>query len=81
MPVRAPVAPAVKPAVKPAKPRVKPPAKPQPAPPVPEPLWHVILLNDEDHTYDYVIEMLNAIFSHNIEKAYRWPRKSMTMAG
>jgi len=25
-------------------------------------LYHVILLNDEDHTYDYVIEMLCKIF-------------------
>ena len=27
-----------------------------------QPLYHVILLNDEDHTYDYVIEMLVKIF-------------------
>jgi hypothetical protein len=27
-----------------------------------QPLYHVILLNDEDHTYDYVIEMLLLIF-------------------
>ncbi len=27
-----------------------------------QPLYHVILLNDEDHTYDYVIEMLEKIF-------------------
>jgi ATP-dependent Clp protease adaptor protein ClpS len=27
-----------------------------------QPLYHVILLNDEDHTYDYVIEMLQKIF-------------------
>ena len=27
-----------------------------------EPLYHVILLNDEDHTYDYVVEMLQKIF-------------------
>jgi ATP-dependent Clp protease adaptor protein ClpS len=24
--------------------------------------YHVIILNDEEHTFDYVIEMLNAIF-------------------
>ena len=59
------------PAVKPAKPRILPPLKPEPAPPVPEPLWHVILLNDEEHTYDYVIEMLQAIFSYDVEKAYK----------
>jgi ATP-dependent Clp protease adaptor protein ClpS len=27
-----------------------------------QPLYHVILLNDDDHTYDYVIEMLQKIF-------------------
>ena len=27
-----------------------------------QPLYHVILLDDEDHTYDYVIEMLQKIF-------------------
>src|SRR5882724_7311283 len=27
-----------------------------------QPLYHVILLNDEDHTYDYVVEMLEKVF-------------------
>ncbi len=27
-----------------------------------QPLYHVILLNDDDHTYDYVIEMLAKVF-------------------
>src|SRR4029077_15197578 len=26
------------------------------------PLYHVIILNDDDHTFDYVIEMLQAVF-------------------
>lgn len=34
-----------------------------------EPLYHVILLNDEDHTYDYVIEMLQKIFGFSESKA------------
>ena len=33
------------------------------------PQWHVILLNDDDHTYDYVIEMLMALFAHPLETA------------
>lgn len=60
----------VTPVVKPAKPRILPPVKPSPAPIKPEPLWHVILLNDENHTYTYVIEMLQAIFGHPPEKGY-----------
>jgi len=35
-----------------------------------ERLYHVILLNDEDHTYDYVIEMLVEIFGFSESKAY-----------
>jgi len=34
-----------------------------------QPLYHVILLNDEDHTYDYVIEMLQKIFGFTESKA------------
>lgn len=34
------------------------------------PRYHVILLNDDDHTYDYVIEMLTVIFGHSNETAY-----------
>ncbi len=33
-------------------------------------LYHVILLDDNDHTYEYVIEMLTEIFSFTEEKAY-----------
>ena len=35
-----------------------------------QPLYHVILLNDEDHTYDYVIEMLGKIFGFGHAKAF-----------
>lgn len=34
------------------------------------PRYHVILLDDDDHTYDYVIEMLMDIFGHTMRKAY-----------
>lgn len=37
----------------------------------PAPLWHVVLLDDDDHTYEYVIEMLQALFYHDLETAYR----------
>ncbi len=35
------------------------------------PLYHVVLLDDDDHTYDYVIEMLSKIFLLPAETAFR----------
>ena len=35
------------------------------------PLYRVVLLDDNDHTYDYVIEMLQKIFIFSMEQAYR----------
>ena len=35
------------------------------------PLFHVVLLDDDEHTYDYVIEMLVKIFCHSREAAFR----------
>ncbi len=32
--------------------------------------YNVVLLDDDDHTYDYVIEMLMNIFGHSIEESY-----------
>ncbi len=34
------------------------------------PRWHVVLLNDDDHTYEYVIEMLVAVFAKTPERAF-----------
>jgi ATP-dependent Clp protease adaptor protein ClpS len=39
------------------------------------PLWHVVLLDDDDHTYAYVIEMLGKLFGHSQETAYRMARE------
>jgi ATP-dependent Clp protease adaptor protein ClpS len=36
----------------------------------PQPLYHVVLLDDDDHTYDYVIEMLMELFGHPREAAF-----------
>lgn len=35
------------------------------------PLYHVVLLDDDDHTYDYVIEMLQKLFCCSVVDAYR----------
>jgi ATP-dependent Clp protease adaptor protein ClpS len=36
-----------------------------------DPLYRVVLLDDDDHTYDYVIEMLMKIFIFSSEQALR----------
>ena len=35
------------------------------------PLYRVVLLDDDDHSYDYVIEMLQKIFVFSVDQAYR----------
>jgi len=40
-----------------------------------EPNWHVIIWNDEVHTYEYVIELLMTLFGHSPEKAYQITRE------
>ena len=35
------------------------------------PLYRVVLLDDDDHTYDYVIEMLQKIFIFSLDEAFR----------
>lgn len=34
------------------------------------PLYHVVLLDDDQHTYDYVVEMLGALFFLPLDAAY-----------
>ncbi|MCZ2344147.1 MAG: ATP-dependent Clp protease adaptor ClpS [Bacteroidales bacterium] len=36
-----------------------------------QPPYHVILLNDDDHSYLYVITMLKELFGHPVEKGYQ----------
>jgi len=45
-----------------------PPAR-QPLPP-----WNVVLLDDNDHTYEYVIEMLHRLFGYAIPECYLMAR-------
>jgi ATP-dependent Clp protease adaptor protein ClpS len=35
-----------------------------------QPPYHVILLNDDDHSYEYVIRMLQELFGHPPEKGF-----------
>ena len=35
------------------------------------PLYHVVLLDDDEHTYDYVVEMLAAVFCHPTHVAFQ----------
>jgi ATP-dependent Clp protease adaptor protein ClpS len=34
------------------------------------PPYNVVLLDDDDHSYEYVILMLKRVFGHSIEKGY-----------
>ena len=36
-----------------------------------QPPYNVVLLDDDDHTYAYVIEMLKALFGHPEEKGFQ----------
>ncbi len=40
-----------------------------------QPPYHVVLLDDQDHTYEYVVEMLQTIFSHSREEAFLMARE------
>lgn len=51
-----------------AKPSTRP--KPKQLPP-----YNVVLLDDDDHSYEYVIEMLGVIFFHAPEKAYQMAKE------
>ncbi len=35
------------------------------------PMYHVILLNDDDHTYEYVVHMLMTLFGHPVERSFK----------
>lgn len=40
-----------------------------------QPRYHVILWNDDDHTYQYVIAMLQELFGYPVEKGYQLARE------
>lgn len=59
--------PPAKAATKPAKKRKR---KSKKLPP-----FNVVLLDDNDHTYDYVIEMLRSLFGHSEEAAFKMAKE------
>ena len=40
-----------------------------------QPRYHVVLWDDSEHTYDYVIEMLGKLFGHGLETAFQMARE------
>ena len=46
------------------------PARPKRLPP-----YHVVLHDDDDHTYNYVIEMLRKLFGHSLIRAFKMARE------
>lgn len=61
-PSEAPAAPAPKPRTKPADPKNKPKFLPP---------YAVVVLNDDDHTFEYVIDALCKVCGHPVEKAFK----------
>jgi ATP-dependent Clp protease adaptor protein ClpS len=51
-----------------AKTRKKNQPTPKKPPTKPLPMWNVVLLNDDDHSYDYVVEMLALTCGHPKER-------------
>ena len=44
-----------------------------------QPPYHVILLDDDDHTYEYVVRMLCSLFGLTLERAYQCAEEVDTM--
>ncbi|MBX3365101.1 MAG: ATP-dependent Clp protease adaptor ClpS [Phycisphaeraceae bacterium] len=38
---------------------------------IPPRKWHVVLLDDDDHTYEYVIRMAQEIFGYSVERGFQ----------
>lgn len=45
--------------------------KPKKKPPRKMPMYHVILWNDNDHSYDYVVEMMRKLFGYQQERGFQ----------
>jgi ATP-dependent Clp protease adaptor protein ClpS len=58
------------PAVPVVEPKRKRKSQPKKKPPRRQPRYHVILWNDDDHSYEYVVEMMQKLFGHPREKGF-----------
>ncbi len=36
-----------------------------------QPRYHVILWDDDDHSYEYVVNMMRTLFGHSVERGYQ----------
>ena len=45
------------------------------------PPYNVVLLDDDDHSYDYVIEMLGALFAYPEEKGFQLAEQAVAQPG
>jgi ATP-dependent Clp protease adaptor protein ClpS len=52
----------------PAQPKASTKPDTDPTQPVP---WNVVLIDDDEHTYEYVIKMMQELFAHDLEKAFK----------
>jgi ATP-dependent Clp protease adaptor protein ClpS len=39
-----------------------------------QPRYHVVLWDDDDHSYDYVVRMMQELFGHDAERGYQIAR-------
>lgn len=37
--------------------------------------WNVVLIDDDHHTYEYVVRMMQTLFHHSAERGYQVARK------
>ena len=40
-----------------------------------QPPYHVVLIDDDEHTYDYVIEMCQRVFGYPLERGFKLARQ------
>lgn len=55
-------------------PRTRPQRSEKPKTEEPRP-WNVVLLDDDEHSYEYVMAMVQELFKHSLEKAFQIARR------